>query len=663
VEERGAILRSGAVSALGTTAMGTVAREAGLGDMIPGSVLVVDLDEPQGTAEGDANAGVPPTVVHPEKAAPARPDVGGSDAGDMSPPRGPRPPDDDGGSEDDDNPEEWSSQPGEGERVVALAQDYFIRFSQTVPRLVDELERSPSVEQHPDFIGRDAGLIGAASFSVGTNDGGDKGYAVRVFRPGEASLQSGIAEATLMDPSRLVSGGGTEMYGIGERVVAYDPRTDLVVTQYLKDPSADTGEGGTVLNPHKAAYLIRATGTNMPGLYHMTATRYPTPFPLSPRAERLIVQRARDIVDVPYGQDLTLSDAERTILRGIIEGVEVEDIAASIGLASRTLNTRIANLRARFGATTRASLIYSVYVHGIDVGARTLIPPRSARLTSTESLHLYLAMTGWAQAEAAQELERAPDVVNTHRSRILEAFGAEGFGSGRDDTGMIQIIVAGFANGLLVPLPPEQERGYIDPRKAPYIAQTYPTNMPLLGNELRGLHAQESLSAEAQKEIRERARKLVETPYGRSLNLSPEELMVLRGFAAGYNRAEMMEQLSRDGINRRRFNVLVNSLHDRFGTTDQASLVYNALAHGVDLQVDVGDLSAAPELGQGERLQLYLSAIDFTVADAARLANRSEGAVSNHLARVRQKFGNVTTARAVALAFAHGYFTPYIRVR
>lgn len=631
-------------------------------DASPSSVA----DSPRETRGSDERSGGEdsvPRLKHDETAATAKVEeaaktpelqAGNAGSGDKTPPRDRPAP----GGESDSNGRRDVGDNLQGVEGALLeyraAENYDNHFSSTVTELATEIADT-GAEAHPDFLLRESD--GPALFRVGTNDDPeDKAYAVRILSTEEIRAHYDTAEVlryrSLLDgPS-----GDNSTYGIGEQLVAYDPVLHRAITQYVKDMSDSADPSWERIdNPAKAVYMLQTMGMNMPGLHLATAGRYPSAIPLPLETEKAIIHRARDLVDVPYGQDLALTHEERAILRGLIEGGGDTALAASLGVSPSTVQGRIEGLRARFGATNRMALVYSAYLHGVDVGAELAAPAiASMRLTPSQALQYYLAATGWEEAESADLLEREHRTIHLLRNSVLKTTGASGLGI---HVAMRQAIATGFEHGYFLPLPPEGRTIHEnDPQRARYVHRTYATNMPDLSLAVVGQHGPRvPLPVSAQREIRERARYIVDTPYGVPLNLNEREVAVLQGYASGLNRDEIAERMN---LSPTTVGRLVVSLHDRFGTNDPAALMYSALLHKVDLGEVASGQAEAPGLSWNEGLQFYLAATDHDVADASRLTGREEGTVKSQLASVRRKFDNAPMPRAVALAFKSKLFTP-----
>jgi DNA-binding NarL/FixJ family response regulator len=571
---------------------------------------------------------------------------------------------------------------GEEDRRVRLAtaarSNYELQFRVTVPAVVREVRAmGPNAGTHPNTVGVErerpdspANLlvrVEAAEEFDEFDEPAPRGCIVRIPHPGEPAYDHDQEEraraiALLDGPSRE----GTQ-YGITEELVAYNPEYHSV-TRFVRDTAAgDEPRWERIESPDCAIYLLRNTGVNMPKLQRMTADRDPQPWPMEPATERAIIQRAQRLIQAPYGQDLSLAPRDVAVMRGIMEGVSDEQLARRFRQHITTIGNVTRRLRERFGAETREALLYSVLAHGVNLGE--LAPgvdlggvdvsasPTAAKLTETEALHFYLACTGWDQTAAAKLLGLQGTSVADVRVAIMAKFGA----SGRQAyAGMTQAIVAAFANGYLVPFQSEGEHvGLINPGRQAYVARTYATNMPRLGLSRTGTAAdanREPLTLDGQRQIRMKAREMIETPQGQPLHFTPDEMAVLRGYAQGHtNQVEVAVDMQ---ISPRTVGRLVSGLHERFGTSDPAALMYSVLLHGVDLGTQVDERMRKPNLTHNQQLQFYLACLGYDEVDAARLVGRTADTVQDQLSEVRKGFGGVPMPRAIALAFKLGHFKP-----
>lgn len=82
---------------------------------------------------------------------------------------------------------------------------------------------------------------------------------------------------------------------------------------------------------------------------------------LPENAVATITQQFRTGGTAPAG----LSEAERTLLRMLLDGLSNKEMAAQLGLAEITIKTRLAKLYRRFGVRTRVQLLSHAMRHGL----------------------------------------------------------------------------------------------------------------------------------------------------------------------------------------------------------------------------------------------------------------------------------------------------------
>ena len=147
---------------------------------------------------------------------------------------------------------------------------------------------------------------------------------------------------------------------VARQVGRYSPQTRIIVlSMYGNEPyvleALRNGAVGYVLKDADAAELLRAVHEVVAG------RRYLSP-PLSEHAIKAYLQKAQDAVLDLYE---TLTTREREVLQLAAEGHTNADIAATLGVSPRTIETHRAHLMHKLELRTQADLIRYALKRGI----------------------------------------------------------------------------------------------------------------------------------------------------------------------------------------------------------------------------------------------------------------------------------------------------------
>jgi two-component system response regulator NreC len=147
---------------------------------------------------------------------------------------------------------------------------------------------------------------------------------------------------------------------VARQVSHHSPQTRIIIlSMYGNEPyvleALKNGAAGYVLKDTNAAELLRAVHEVVAG------RRYLSP-PLSEHAMEAYLQKAQDAVLDLYD---TLTTREREVLQLAAEGHTNADIAATLGVSPRTVETHRAHLMHKLELHTQADLIRYALKRGI----------------------------------------------------------------------------------------------------------------------------------------------------------------------------------------------------------------------------------------------------------------------------------------------------------
>lgn len=180
-------------------------------------------------------------------------------------------------------------------------------------------------------------------------------------------------------------------------------------------------------------YGAEAYKVNMPPLW-ASSQRGELARALANPEERLIVNRARQIVAAPYLHENPAEIDDRELLHiqawleGLVHGETEQRIAGRLGASPKHIVTAGGWLRTRLGAGNQPNAMYGALLHGFmpDMSAT---PAHQAPVSHYERLHFYLTALGFKAWQAAKLTrpdsgEWYADTVSSARGKIVRDFGA-----------------------------------------------------------------------------------------------------------------------------------------------------------------------------------------------------------------------------------------------